>query len=287
LTGFSTKPNFLMHFPSAWFNFKCTPQTINSLTGRRAKNTPSVAFWSEAYSMVQLSSVTKRYGAAIAVDGVSVTIEKGEFFALLGPNGAGKTTTVKMILDFVRPTAGAITIDGVSSTRHLSRIRVGYCGENPRIPPHLTGRGYCRRLASLAGLEKREANARIEALIETVGMTGKENTESRTYSKGMVQRIALAGALVCDPKLLILDEPVSGLDPIGIRDVRTILENLRSKGLTLILNSHLLSEVEKVCDTAAIMKNGRILLKDKLISIAGGAETLEDVFIRVIRDSHA
>jgi ABC-2 type transport system ATP-binding protein len=237
--------------------------------------------------MITLSSVTKRYGAVVAVDGVSFTIEKGEFFALLGPNGAGKTTTVKMILDFVRPTGGAIAIDGVSSRSRLSRVRVGYCGENHRIPPHLTGRGYCRRLASLAGLGKKDADARIEALVETVGMTGKENAEARTYSKGMVQRMALAGALVCDPKLLILDEPVSGLDPIGIRDVRTILESLRTKGVTIILNSHLLSEVEKICDTAAIMKNGRILVKDKLSDIAGGAETLEDVFVRVIKDSHA
>jgi ABC-2 type transport system ATP-binding protein len=237
--------------------------------------------------MVNLSSVTKRYRTALAVDAVSFTIENGEFFALLGPNGAGKTTTVKMILDFVRPTNGAIAIDSVSSRSRLSRIRVGYCGENHRIPPHLTGRGYCRRLASLAGLEKKAADARIEVLLETVGMTGKENVEAKTYSKGMMQRIALAGALVCDPKLLILDEPTSGLDPIGIRDVRTILESLRPKGVTVILNSHLLSEVEKICDTAAIMKNGRIIVKDKLSAIAGGAETLEDVFVRVIKDSHA
>jgi ABC-2 type transport system ATP-binding protein len=241
----------------------------------------------EAHSMVHLSSVTKRYGATVAVDDLSFTISEGEFFALLGPNGAGKTTTVKMILDFVRPTNGVITIGGVSSKSQFSRIRVGYCGENHRIPSHLTGRGYCRRLASLAGLTKKETENRIGEIIETVGMTGKENAEARTYSKGMMQRVALAGALVCDPKLLILDEPVSGLDPIGIRDVRTILESLRSKGVTVILNSHLLSEVEKICDTAAIMKNGRILLKDKLSTIVSDAETLEDVFVRVIKDSHA
>ena len=237
--------------------------------------------------MVSLSSVTKNYRSLVALDAVSLTIEKGEFFALLGPNGAGKTTTIKMILDFIRPTSGAIAIGGVSSRNSLARVGIGYCGENHRIPPHLTGQNYCERIASLAGMEKKPAEKKIEELMETVGMTGKETLESRAYSKGMMQRVALAGALVADPKLLILDEPTSGLDPIGIREVRIILENLRVKGVTVILNSHLLSEVEKICDTAAIMKNGKILVKDRLSAIAGGAETLEDVFVRLIKDPHA
>jgi ABC-2 type transport system ATP-binding protein len=190
-------------------------------------------------------------------------------------------------LDFVRPTAGSIIIDGFSSKNHLARHGIGFCGENHKIPPHITGRAYCRRIASLAGMDKKKAEAKIEKLMELVGMTGKENLEAKTYSKGMAQRVALAGALVSDPKLLILDEPVSGLDPIGIREVRTILERERERGVTLILNSHLLSEVEKICDTAAIMKNGRILIKDRLASIAGGAETLEDVFVRLVKDPHA
>lgn len=233
--------------------------------------------------MLTLTSITKRYGSLTAVNNVSFTINQGEFFALLGPNGAGKTTTVKMILDFVRPTAGTISIDGISSRKHLSRRGIGYCGENHRIPPYLTGKRYCRRLASLAGMDRNKAEAKIEALMETVGMTGKENMDARTYSKGMAQRITLAGALVNDPKLLILDEPVSGLDPIGIREVRIILEDLRAKGVTLILNSHLLSEVEKICDTAAIMDNGAILIKDRLSTIASGSDTLEDVFVSLVK----
>jgi len=237
--------------------------------------------------MVSLTSVTKYYRSLAAVDAVSLTIEKGEFFALLGPNGAGKTTTIKMILDFVRPTSGAIAIGGLSSRNPLARVGIGYCGENHRIPPHLTGRSYCQRIASLAGMDKKTAENKVDELMEIVGMKGKETLESRAYSKGMMQRVTLAGALVADPKLLILDEPTSGLDPIGIREVRIILENLRAKGVTVILNSHLLSEVEKICDTAAIMKNGRILVKDRLSAIAGGAETLEDVFVRLIKDPHA
>jgi ABC-2 type transport system ATP-binding protein len=237
--------------------------------------------------MIILSSITKRYGSLVAVDNVSLTINRGEFFALLGPNGAGKTTIVKMILDFVRPTSGSIVVDGFSSTDHHCRSGIGFCGENHRIPSHLTGRRYCRRLASIAGMDKKKAEAKIDELMELVGMTGKENLEARTYSKGMAQRVALAGALIADPKLLILDEPVSGLDPVGIREVRAILEGQRARGVTMILNSHLLSEVEKICDTAAIMKNGRMLVKDRLSAIAGGAETLEDVFVRLVKDSHA
>jgi ABC-2 type transport system ATP-binding protein len=237
--------------------------------------------------MVSLASVTKRYGALTAVDNVSYTIGKGEYFALLGPNGAGKTTTVKMLLDFVRPTSGSITIGGVPCTCSVARVGVGYCAENHRIPKHLTGLQYLRRVAVLAGLSKKDARLKAEAMIERMGMAGKEKMEARTYSKGMVQRIALGSALINDPKLLILDEPASGLDPIGIREVRQVLEGLRDSGVTIILNSHFLSEVEKTCDTAAIMNKGRILIKDKLSAIVSGGESLEDVFVRLVKDGHA
>ena len=237
--------------------------------------------------MVTLTSVTKKYGNVVAVNDISFTIDKGEYFALLGPNGAGKTTIVKMLLDFKRPTNGTVTINGLSSLDAMARVGVGYCAENHKIPPHLSARQYLLRIAALSGIEKKEADKKVDELIETVGMAGKDKLKAGTYSKGMVQRIALAGAIMGDPKLLILDEPVSGLDPIGIREVRSILEGLRSKGVTLILNSHLLSEVEKTCDSAAIINKGKILVKDRLSSIITGKETLEDVFVRVVKDSNA
>jgi len=239
--------------------------------------------------MVSFTSVTKQYGSrgARAVDSVSLCVTKGEFVALLGPNGAGKTTLVKMLLDLVRPTHGAIAVDGVVTTNPASRCGVGYLPENIRIPAYLSGRSYLKRITELSGMRPDEAAARIEDAVGTVGMKGKERDVAKTYSKGMMQRIGLAAALLTGTKLLVLDEPVSGLDPIGIRDVRRIMETVRQSGVTILLNSHLLSEVEKTCDAAAIINKGKIALQGKLSDIVRGDETLEDVFVRVVGASHA
>ena len=230
--------------------------------------------------MILLENVTKRYGSLIAVDNVSYTVNKGEFFALLGPNGAGKTTIVRMLLGFSRPTDGTITIDGISAGRSESRKKVGYLAELHRIPSHLSGQEYLLRHAAFCGLTRGSAKKKVGEILERVGMTGKEKKKASTYSKGMVQRIGLGAALLGDPELLVLDEPVSGLDPLGMRDVRIILEEFKNRGKTILLNSHLLSEVERICDTAAIMNNGRIMIKDSISNIVRDDETLEDVFLR-------
>jgi ABC-2 type transport system ATP-binding protein len=241
--------------------------------------------------MVSFTSVTKNYSqsAAPAVSDATLSVDKGAFFALLGPNGAGKTTLVKMLLDFIRPTHGAIAIDGVISRDARSRSGVGYLPENIRIPKHLTGRRYLKRQALLRNMNPGEADAKISAALDTVGMKGKEREAAKTYSKGMLQRIGLAAALLTGTKLLVLDEPVSGLDPIGIRDVRRIMETLKQQGITIILNSHLLSEVEKTCDAAAIINKGKIALVGRMADIVRDSETLEDVFMRVVegRGPHA
>jgi ABC-2 type transport system ATP-binding protein len=239
--------------------------------------------------MVTFSSISKRYhsGAGLAVDNISFTVADGEFFALLGPNGAGKTTLVKMLLDFVRPTAGTAAINGVASTNPLARRGVGYLAENARVPLHLSGRSYLRRQAELCGMSGARAGEKISEVLETVGMAGKEKSKMKTYSKGMLQRICLAAAMIPGTRLLVLDEPASGLDPLGMRDVRRIMEGLKQKGVTIILNSHMLSEVEKTCDTAAIINKGKIVLKDAISSIVREGESLEDVFVRAIEGPHA
>ena len=236
--------------------------------------------------MITLNSVTKTFGAFTAVDNVSYTIEVGEHFALLGPNGAGKTTIVRMLLDFIKPTSGRITINGVPVSDPHSRKQIGYLAEQHVIPPYLSGLGYLMRHASLIGLHGKNAAFEVDRVLEMVAMKNNEKKKSATYSRGMKQRIGLAAAILGHPKLLILDEPVAGLDPIGIREVRKILENLYHNGITVVLNSHLLSEVEKTCKTAAIMHRGKILVKDSINSIVKDGETLEDVFIKYIESEN-
>ncbi len=232
--------------------------------------------------MIKLDSVTKKFGTFTAVENISYEINSGEYFALLGPNGAGKTTIVRMLLGFIKPTSGRIIINDMSATDPKSRQYVGYLAENHMIPSYLSGLEYLLRHASLIGLSGKEATVEADRVLEIVAMKGEERKKSAAYSKGMKQRIGLGAAMLGQPKLLILDEPINGLDPIGIREVRTVLENLRNNGMTVVLNSHLLSEVEKTCDTAGIMYKGKILVKDSINAIVKQNETLEDVFIRYI-----
>lgn len=230
--------------------------------------------------MIVLDAVTKKFGNLTAVDTVSYQIKKGEFFALLGPNGAGKTTIIRMLLGFIQPTSGRITIKGVPSCETRARKNIGYIAEQHMIPPFLSGFEYLFRHASLIGLSGKKARLEIERVVEVVSMTGRDKKKSAGYSKGMKQRIGFASALIGTPELLILDEPVSGLDPMGIRDVRNIIDTLKQDEITIVLNSHLLSEVEKTCDTAAIMHKGKIIVKDSINRIIAGGESLEDVFVK-------
>jgi len=232
--------------------------------------------------VIILDSVTKKFGAFAAVDNVSYSIRKGETFALLGPNGAGKTTIVRMLLNFINPSSGSITINGRPASDPESRRHIGYVAEQHMIPPYLSGFEYLSRHASLTGLSGNDAAKEVDRVLEIVAMKEPQRKKSATYSRGMKQRIGLGAALLGQPSLLILDEPITGLDPIGIREVRKILENLHGKGVTVILNSHLLSEVEKTCKTAAILYKGKILIKDTITAIVKDHETLEDVFVRYI-----
>jgi ABC-2 type transport system ATP-binding protein len=233
--------------------------------------------------MIELNAATKRYGSLTAVDNVSFSVGTGEYFALLGPNGAGKTTIVRMLLDFARPTSGSLSINGLSSTRAACRTAVGYLAENHRIPPYLSGLQYLQRCTELLGMDRSDAMDQCARIVELIGMQGREQTKANTYSRGMVQRFGLGAALIGNPKLLILDEPTAGLDPIGIRETRLLLESLKTQGMTIFLNSHLLSEVEKICDTAAIINRGRLLVKDTISTILKDGDTLEDVFVRLVK----
>jgi ABC-2 type transport system ATP-binding protein len=233
--------------------------------------------------MIELKAVTKRYDSLAAVDDVSFSVGAGEYFALLGPNGAGKTTIVKMLLDFTGPTSGTLSLNSTDSANAASRASVGYLPENHHMPPYLSGWQYLQRCAELTGMKRIEAQEQCGRIVGLIGMQGREHTKSSTYSKGMVQRFGLGAALIGNPKLLILDEPTSGLDPIGIREIRQLLESLKSQGMTIFLNSHLLSEVEKICDNAAIINRGKLMVKDKISSLVKDGDSLEDVFVRFVK----
>ena len=235
--------------------------------------------------MIEFGGVTKRYGTLTAVDNVAFSIARGEYCALLGPNGAGKTTLVRLLLHFTAMSGGALTIDGLPVSDPRSRRAIGYLSEQPRIPAQLIGWEYLGRCALLGGTGSAGIAAECARIVQVIGMQGREHQKARTYSKGMVQRFCLGAALLRDPRLLILDEPTSGLDPIGIREVRVLLESLKSRGMTLLLSSHFLSEVERICDTAAILHRGSLLVKDSIAAIVKENETLEDVFVRVVRGS--
>jgi len=236
--------------------------------------------------MITFNNVTKRFGGLTAVDDISFEINPKEYFGLLGPNGAGKTTIVRMLLGFSIPTQGAFILNGLPAGTAASRDRVGYLAENHKIPSGLSGKEYLARHAALIGLRRNDSAREIDRVLELVGMQGKEKQKASTYSKGMTQRIGLASAMLGRPKIMILDEPVSGLDPIGIRDFRKILEDLKKDEVTVVLNSHLLSEVERTCDTIAIIDNGTIIVKGPINKIVKANETLEDVFVRLIEERH-
>ena len=211
-----------------------------------------------------------------AVEDLSFEVRAGEIFGLLGPNGAGKTTTLKMLLGFVRPSAGRAFIAGERVGTVASRRHLGYLPENPALYEFLRGDEYLVFAGRLAGLSREEARKRAAQLLERVGLSGRADRHIRKFSKGMVQRLALAQALVGDPRIVILDEPMSGLDPIGRKDVRDLILQLREEGRTVLFSTHILSDVEAICDRVGILVEGRLTDCGSLADlVAPGARAVE------------
>jgi ABC-2 type transport system ATP-binding protein len=195
-----------------------------------------------------------------ALDGVSFQAPAGTAFGLLGPNGAGKTTFVKSLLASVHPTSGSAWVFGRDSRENEARRPIGYLPENHRFPTYFTGEGMLDLYGSLSGMEWRERKRRIPELLELVGLKGWGGTRLGKYSKGMLQRVGLAQALMHKPRLLVLDEPTDGVDPVGRIEIRRILQQLEGTGVTVFLNSHQLGEVEMYCSQVAILHKGRVAL---------------------------
>jgi len=216
------------------------------------------AIASESLSKVYQSSLSKRNGIT-ALEDFSITIQQGEIFGLLGPNGAGKTTFIKILLSLVHPTSGSASILGTPLPDVNIKRRIGYLPENHRFPGYLTGDQVLDFFGRLAGVPRREIRSRSKPLLDLVGMGQWSSTKVRKYSKGMMQRLGLAQALVNDPDVIFLDEPTDGVDPVGRKEIRDILTDLKRRGKTIFLNSHLLSEVELISDRVAILDKGKLL----------------------------
>jgi ABC-2 type transport system ATP-binding protein len=204
------------------------------------------------------------------IEGVSFTVNRGMVFALIGHNGAGKTTTINCILDLVHADGGQVSIMGKSHRDPISRAKVGYLPERPFFFEHLSGRELLRFYAKLLGMSKDRSVARIDEVLNMVGMTELAGRRLQKYSKGMLQRIGLAQAILGDPELLILDEPMSGLDPIGRREVREILMDLKHAGKTIILSSHIVQDVEMIADTVGVLKQGCLVAMRNLTELNSG-----------------
>ncbi len=218
-----------------------------------------------------------RRGRVIAVENLDLEIRRGEVFGLLGPNGSGKSTTLKMILGLTPPTRGEVELFGEPPARPDSRRRLGFLPESPYFYRFLSGAETLRFFGRLCGVPNRRLDERIDELIALVGLAHGRDRPLATYSKGMLQRIGLAQALVHDPELVLLDEPTAGVDPMGSRDIKDLILRLKAAGKTVVLSSHLLEQVEEVCDRVAILHLGRKIVEGPLDSLlsSGDRATLE------------
>jgi ABC-2 type transport system ATP-binding protein len=225
---------------------------------------------------VQAEGLVKRYGHIVAVDHVDLTVQTGDVYGYLGPNGAGKTTSLRMLLGLIRPTEGSAQLFGLNPLRDGARALEGVAGfvEAPRFYPYLTGR---KNLELLAAFDGGEASGRVDEALETVELADRATDKVGGYSHGMRQRLGIAAALLRDPRLLLLDEPTTCLDPPGMRDMRTLIGQLSERGVTVLLSSHQLTEVEEMCNRVGIIRSGQVVYEGVLAELkrtAGGGYRL-------------
>ena len=237
-------------------------------------------------TVIETTGLTKRFGERVAVDHADLTVPRGCAFGFLGPNGAGKTTLIRVLLGLTPASEGSMQMLGlpVPDRRSDALARVGAIVEEPRFHGHLTGRENLR-LASAC--RDREAEARIAPALERVGLTSRADDRVKTYSMGMRQRLGIARCLLADPELLILDEPTNGLDPAGILEFRQFVRSMVDEGRTVFLSSHLLDEVEKICDRAAIVDQGKILMQGTVSELAAGGKPVIQIGCSDVQSAEA
>src|SRR4029079_1525637 len=233
--------------------------------------------------------LTKTFRKKVAVDGISFEVPRGRFFGFLGPNGAGKSTTIKMLTGLLRPTAGEVTIEGFTLEKDLLELKrvIGVLPEELPLYERLTGEEYLHFAGRMYGLSREETRGRTEELLSFLSLADERAKLLVDYSLGMKKKVALAAALIHSPRVLFLDEPLNGIDPISGRVVTDLLRRLATKGVTLFFTSHVLDVVERLCDEVAVIDRGRIVAQGTLPEIRaqrelGGDATLEDAFIKLV-----
>ncbi|MGD0645700.1 MAG: ABC transporter ATP-binding protein [Candidatus Bathyarchaeia archaeon] len=219
---------------------------------------------------IEITDLTKNFGSLTAVNKLNLKVQKNTIHGFLGPNGAGKTTTIKILVGLLKPTEGSAKVLGheVNTDDADSRLRIGYMPELPKFPKHLKGAELLDIYGRMYGMTQEQRAEQIPKLIDSVGLKGRENDLIGKYSKGMQQRIGIAQALLNNPELVILDEPSIGLDPVGMVDVRELVKTISKEGITVFLSSHLLFEVEQICDHVTIINKGSVLASDTLANIS-------------------
>jgi len=251
-------------------------------------------------TLIEVSGLRKQYTSSFrkpkitALDGIDFQVGEGELFGLLGPNGAGKTTTVKILLGLTRATAGEARIGGLPVNDPESRRRVGYLPEGHKIPNYLTARQALSIFGRMSGMDSASIAQRIPVLLERVRMGQWIDVRIKKFSKGMTQRLGLACAMIHSPQVLLLDEPTDGVDPVGRREIRDLLREEANNGTTVLLNSHLLSEIELTCDRVAVLRNGKVAafgsveeLTRKTASYKMVATPIDDALVASFRESGA
>ena len=219
-------------------------------------------------AVLRATGLTKRYpGGVLAVDGVDLTVHRGEVYGFLGPNGAGKTTMMRMLLGLIRPTSGTVDLLGEPPGSPAGLARVGALIESPGFYPYLSGLDNLRILARYGGVPR----GRIDTVLDAVDLTDRAGDRFATYSLGMKQRLGVASALLGDPELLVLDEPTNGLDPAGMADMRALVRRLGAEGRAVLLSSHLLGEVQQICDRVGVISGGRLIAESTVAELRGQA----------------
>lgn len=220
-----------------------------------------------------------------AVSGINFSVEQGEIFGLLGPNGAGKSTTIKMLLGLLFPNRGQIAILGRHPRENAVKKFIGYMPEESYLYPYLTAEETLRFYGKVFGYSGRSLNERVDSLLEMVGLKGASQRPIGEYSKGMARRIALAQALINDPQLIILDEPTTGMDPLGNREFKELIRQLKARGKTIIICSHLLADMQDLCDRVAIFYGGSIVSSGAVSELLEPNQSLEDYFLKVVDEA--